>query len=241
MGTSGVGRRRPAGRRRFLWAFAGLAAVIVAWATAAAAGVRPAVSPAAVQRTEPSPPASSNESFAGSTHRVLDTTGTAAGSVSPSVPDGTSEELTAAVGPGPFVPPPSLVAVRMTSHALSSTLSGHLAGLRVLDARGSLVGWRLFLTPQACTIGTSWGRSGTLRRFHVVPEAPTVIDGDPVDLDIGRPRTVSAGHAVVVLTAAAGHGGGTFIARATFSMLSPSRVGAGASCTFVVSVAPTAP
>jgi len=77
---------------------------------------------------------------------------------------------------------------------------GSWGPVRVVDARGSLVGW-------AVAVGVSGPVPG---RMAVVPDAPVALTGRPDEVVAEQAAVVAPGRSVPVMAGVSGGGGGTF-------------------------------
>ena len=129
-----------------------------------------------------------------------------------------------AVLPGPLTVSPTAPSVDLSSVAVfghrSSFSGGAVPPLTVVDARGSLVGWRAAVTLQAI----SGADAALLAHVEVCarPAAPTRVDGNPADVvRAAPPSCAAAGQPLPVFWAAPGGGGGTYRDTATLALLVP--------------------
>jgi len=129
-----------------------------------------------------------------------------------------------AVLAGPLTSSPTAPSVDLSSVAVfghrSSFYGGALAPLTVVDARGSLVGWRAAVTLQAI----SGVDAALLAHVEVCaqPAAPTMVAGNPADVvRAAPPSCAAAGRPLPVFWAAPGGGGGTYRDTATLALLVP--------------------
>jgi hypothetical protein len=88
------------------------------------------------------------------------------------------------------------------------TEAGSLSTVQVVDARGSLVGWRATVTLQSVN-GVS---ASDLRRAELClqPDAPTVVAGNPPEVRAGRQVCGKVNDALTLFYAPPNGGGGTF-------------------------------
>jgi hypothetical protein len=121
---------------------------------------------------------------------------------------GNGEVLGASVLGGDIRVDPGTVTVSLTASA-DGTLRGRIDGVRVVDARGTLTGWRL----EAATDGVLVGPAGARRdsrtiRLSGVSAAP--FDGQAAGLSASEHRVFQR-HGTEIARAQAGFGGGTYI------------------------------
>ncbi len=121
--------------------------------------------------------------------------------VPPSQLSGVAAGLLVAVRPGGAleVVPGSIVAVLGGRDRRPETSVGPI---RVIDPRGTLEGWSLRVR-----VTEEVDREG---RLQVRPGQPVVVDGDSAGLVQGRPGVVSDDRWSTLMSARAGHGGGTY-------------------------------
>ena len=145
-------------------------------------GVGAAVAAGANQTNSPSP-------------RVTTTTSTVVPTASVG---GLTQTISVSVRGGSLSVRPASVAVPLTWDAAHARYRGH-AEIDVVDARGTLTGWTASAVVQFA--------SG---QVSVRPGRPVVVDGYDSGLSAGRRAVVRNGDVVVLGSAAAGDGGGSF-------------------------------
>jgi hypothetical protein len=99
------------------------------------------------------------------------------------------------------------------------TMAGSLSPVTVVDARGSLVGWRATVSLQSVA-----GFSATelaQARLCVSPDAPTVVAGNPPEVKSAPHACANAGDPLTLFFAPPGGGGGTFTDAGDLTVLLP--------------------
>ncbi len=137
---------------------------------------------------------------------------------------GVQQTLNVAVLPGPLtVEPPtesvSLSQVRPFGLGEPFYL-GELSPITVVDARGSLVGWRATVSLQA--IPGLDAQQLAQAELCAAPRPPTMVAGNPDDVVRGAPRSCAgSGRPIPVFFAAPGGGGGTYSDSAGLELIVP--------------------
>ena len=129
-------------------------------------------------------------------------------------PGGVAQTVSVSVEPGPLVVLDGTRAFTLTRIPGSTTYRASIPAFRVVDARGSLVGWRFSVRPEIALPG---GR-GTLRvrvtRISVFASSIDGVRAFDADVEPGRTATVAS--------AASGNSGGTFDVALTITWAGPS-------------------
>lgn len=129
-------------------------------------------------------------------------------------PDGLAQTIAVSVEPGPLVVLDSTRTFTLTRTPGSTTYQASIPAFRVVDARGSLAGWRFSVRPEIALPGGH----GSLR-VHVtrVSVFASSVDGvRALDAD------VEPGGTATVASAASGNSGGTFDVALTVTWAGPS-------------------
>jgi len=114
------------------------------------------------------------------------------------------------------------------------SLTGSLPTVTVVDARGSLVGWRATVSLQSVAgVSDADLAKATL---CVSPDAPTVVAGNPPEVSAGRQVCGSAGDPLQLFFAPPNGGGGTFSDTGTLTLRLPGVHAASAAATLAVAV-----
>jgi hypothetical protein len=140
------------------------------------------------------------------------TTGNTGTAVDTSTTAGSAEQVLAvAILPGPLTVSPAGESVSFTkAHGQGNggPLAGSLATVTVVDARGSLVGWRATVSLQSVAgVSAADLAKATL---CVSPDVPTVVAGNPPEVRAGQPVCGGAGVPLQLFLAPPNGGGGTF-------------------------------
>jgi hypothetical protein len=156
--------------------------------------------------------AASDGSTTSATDGSAGTTGNTGTSVDTSTnADSVEQVLALPILPGPLTVTPASESVSFTNaHGQGSggQLAGSLATVKVVDARGSLVGWRATVSLQSVAgVSTADLAKATL---CVSPDAPTVVAGNPPEVRAGRTVCGGAGDPLQLFFAPPNGGGGTF-------------------------------
>jgi len=168
----------------------------------------------AAQYPESPPPASVPQS-----HPLADT---------PSIPVGSGgsvqQTIAVSVLPGPLTVTPATESVTLSQVSVAGRglplYRGELSPVTVVDARGSLVGWRATVSLQ----GVDGVSAATLSHAQlcVSAPAPTIVAGNPGDVVRGVAHSCAgAGEPVSVFFAAPGGGGGTYSDTADLRLVVP--------------------
>ncbi|HEX4160850.1 MAG TPA: hypothetical protein VHZ05_00030 [Acidimicrobiales bacterium] len=125
--------------------------------------------------------------------------------------DSVEQVLAVPILPGPLTVTPTGESVSFTkAHGQGNggQLAGSLATVTVVDARGSLVGWRATVSLQSVAgVSAADLAKATL---CVSPDAPTVVAGNPPEVRAGRTVCGGAGDPLQLFFAPPNGGGGTF-------------------------------
>jgi hypothetical protein len=106
-------------------------------------------------------------------------------------------------------------------------MAGSLATVTVVDARGSLVGWRATVSLQSVAgVSAADLAKATL---CVSPDAPTVVAGNPPEVRAAQPVCGDAGDPLPFFFAPPNGGGGTFSDTASLTLHLPGVHVAGAA------------
>jgi len=148
--------------------------------------------------------------------------------VTPSVSAGSGGSAAQTFGvsvlPGPLTVAPTTASVPLSpslafGHRIS-VYEGQLAPVTVVDARGSLVGWRATISLQGVTGATAKQLAHAF--VCVSSPKPTDVAGNPGDIVRGEVLSCAgAGDPVSVFWAAPGGGGGTFSDTAALRLVVP--------------------
>ncbi len=142
---------------------------------------------------------------------------------------GVQHTLDVAVLPGPLtVEPPteSVSLLQVRPFGLGEPYLGGLSPITVVDARGSLVGWRATVSLQA--IPGLDARQLAQAELCVTPRSPTMVAGNPGDVVRGAPRSCAGtGRPIPVFWAAPGGGGGTYSDSAGLALIVPGWTSSG--------------
>lgn len=115
---------------------------------------------------------------------------------------GVGESMLVAVRPGgPLRVVPQSVTVVLGRDG--PRLVASVGPIRVVDPRGTLVGWNLRVR---ISEATSLGEG----RFEVAPAAPMVVDGESAGLVGANPGRITDDRWTTLMSARQGHGGGTY-------------------------------
>jgi hypothetical protein len=132
-----------------------------------------------------------------------DNTGSTGGSV--------GQTFSVSVLPGQLTVTPASESVSFTNahgQGKGGQLAGSLATVKVVDARGSLVGWRATVSLQSVAgVSAADLAKATL---CVSPHTPTVVAGNPPEVRAGRTMCGGAGDPLRLFFAPPNGGGGTF-------------------------------
>lgn len=113
-------------------------------------------------------------------------------------------------------------------------LTGSLATVTVVDARGSLVGWRATVSLQSVAgVSDSDLAKATL---CVRPDAPTVVAGNPPEESAGPQVCGAVNDPLQLFFAPPNGGGGTFSDTGTLTLRLPGLHAASAAATLAVAV-----
>jgi hypothetical protein len=123
----------------------------------------------------------------------------------PSPATAAMQGLRGAVRGGAMSVTPGQVHVSLTRAGDGSHYRGVLPAVRVVDARGTLVGWHAQLR-----VVTVDGTDVANTRVRSLPDAPAVIDGQHAGLHAARSTDLHAGATVDLCHATPGYGGGTY-------------------------------
>jgi hypothetical protein len=125
--------------------------------------------------------------------------------------DSVEQVLAVPILPGALTVTPASESVSFTkAHGQGNggQLAGSLATVTVVDARGSLVGWRATVSLQSVAgVSAADLAKATL---CVSPDAPTVVAGNPPEVRAGRTVCGGAGDPLQLFFAPPNGGGGTF-------------------------------
>ncbi len=143
---------------------------------------------------------------------------------------GVQQTLDVAVLPGPLTVEPATESVSLSQVRPfgfgEPFYAGGLSPITVLDARGSLVGWRATVSLQALP-GLD-ARQLAQAELCVAPRPPTMVAGNPDDVVRGAPRSCAgSGQPIPVFWAAPGGGGGTYSDSAGLALIVPGWTSSG--------------
>jgi hypothetical protein len=138
-----------------------------------------------------------------------------------------SESLTQTIGvsvlPGPLTVSPTSNSVTLTrngkGHGAGEPYRGELPLVKVVDARGSLVGWNASVSLQGIS-GVS-GSQLAGAQLCVSPNTPTVVAGIPTEVRSAQSSCGALGDAVSLFFAPPEGGGGTFTDTAGLKLVVP--------------------
>jgi hypothetical protein len=138
--------------------------------------------------------------------------------------------------PGPLTVTPSSETVTLSPGLGSaSAAGGTLSTITVIDARGSLVGWRVTVSLQSVRGITGSDLAGV--RLCAQPDPVTIVAGNPQDVVRSSPGSCAGvGGTISVFAAAAGGGGGTYSDTAVLTLEAPNMTGAQITATLSVAV-----
>ncbi len=150
--------------------------------------------------------------------QVVDVPSTATGSGG-----GVQQTLDVAVLPGPLTVEPATESVSLSVRPFGlgePFYVGGLSPITVVDARGSLVGWRATVSLQA--IPGLDAQQLAQAELCAAPRPPTMVAGNPDDDVRGAPRACAgSGRPIPVFFAAPGGGGGTYSDSAGLELIVP--------------------
>jgi hypothetical protein len=174
---------------------------------------------------------SSNDAIAGQTApvNVVGAAGAASGDL--------SQTLSVSVLPGSLTVSPTSDSATFSrsGNAGGQAFRGDLAPVKVVDARGSLVGWNASISLQSVDGLSTAQLAGA--QLCATPDTPTVVAGNPGDARAATPSCGRFGEPVSVFFAPAGGGGGTFADTAVLTLGLPAGITANpASATLAVTV-----
>jgi hypothetical protein len=139
-------------------------------------------------------------------------------------PSGSAEQIIAVeISPGPLTvtPDESSVLLERVGQGAGSGYHGVLSPVRVVDGRGSLLGWKATITLQALAGATS--AQLTQVRLCVFPDNPTLVAGNTADVvRSAHFSCVGLGASTLVFWAAPGGGGGSYTDGADLVLHVPS-------------------
>jgi hypothetical protein len=137
--------------------------------------------------------------------------------------------LSVSILPGQLTVTPASQSVSFTnSHRHGGgSMAGSLATVTVVDARGSLVGWRATVSLQSVA-GVS-AADLAKAKLCVSPDAPTVVAGNPPEVRAAQPVCGGAGDPLQIFFAPPNGGGGTFSDTASLTLRLPGVHVAGAA------------
>lgn len=139
-----------------------------------------------------------------------------------------AQTISVSILPGPLTVTPSTESISFTNtggQGNGAHLTGSLSAVKVVDARGSLVGWQATVSLQSVS-GVSASALANAR-LCVNPGAPTVVAGNPPEVRSGRHACGNAGDALTLFYAPPNGGGGTFTDAGSLTLDLPGGVGAG--------------
>lgn len=139
-----------------------------------------------------------------------------------------AQTISVSVLPGPLTVTPSTESVSFTNprgQGNGGSLTGSLSAVRVVDARGSLVGWQATVSLQSVS-GVSASALANAR-LCVHPDAPTVVAGNPPEVKSARHACGNAGDALTLFYAPPNGGGGTFTEAGSLTLDLPGGAGTG--------------
>jgi hypothetical protein len=127
--------------------------------------------------------------------------------------------------PGPLTVAPATESVSLAQlHPFGGgepTFRGDVSTVTVVDARGSLVGWRATVSLQG--IAGVDARQLAHAQLCLAPHRPTMVAGNPQDVVRGAPRSCAGpGQSIPVFEAAPGGGGGTYSDTAGLVLVLPA-------------------
>lgn len=138
---------------------------------------------------------------------------------------GTTQTMEVSILPGQLSVTPTSEVVSFTkAHGQGSggRMAGSLSTVTVVDARGSLVGWRATVSLQSVD-GVS-AADLAKAKLCVNPGSPTVVAGNPPEVKAGQSTCGKAGDALRVFFAPPNGGGGTFSDTASLTLSLPGVV-----------------
>lgn len=168
---------------------------------------------------DPSAPVIGNRGNTGSTEGSVDQT------------------LSVSILPGALTVTPSTESVSFTGRQGQTDggpNSGSLSTITVVDARGSLVGWRATVSLESVN-GVSASKLANAK-LCISPDDPTVVAGNPPEVKSGRQACANAGRALVLFYAPPGGGGGTFTDSGALSLSLPGMGTGPVTATLAVAV-----
>jgi hypothetical protein len=141
-----------------------------------------------------------------------------------------SQTIGVSVLPGPLTVSPASQSVTLARRGPGSvflfngeSFGGPLGRITVVDARGSLVGWRASVT--LLSVNGENGDNGNGRGgavLCVTPDAPTMVAGNPADIvRADRPSCGRIGQSIPVFFAAPNGGGGNYSDAGSLNLVLP--------------------
>ena len=146
------------------------------------------------------------------------------------------QTLSVSVLPGQLTvsPPTESVSLTKAQGQGGGSLTGSLPTVTVVDARGSLVGWRATVSLQSVAgVSDSDLAKATL---CVSPDAPTVVAGNPPEVSAGHQVCGGVDDPLQLFFAPPNGGGGTFSDTGTLTLRLPGVHAASAAATLAVAV-----
>jgi hypothetical protein len=150
-----------------------------------------------------------------------------------------SQTIGVSVLPGPLTVAPATETVSLSATRVLGrrVYIGQLAPITVVDARGSLVGWRAGVSLQSVSGADNAALAGAV--LCLTPQRPTMVAGNPADIVRGaRSSCTHGGQTASVFWAAPGGGGGTYSDTASVLLSLPGggTLPSGATASVAVSV-----
>jgi hypothetical protein len=117
----------------------------------------------------------------------------------------TTQQLIVPVLPGPLTISPATVTVSMRRNGNGNHYTGAIPTITVVDARGTLAGWRATVTLVSAT-----GVHAPRIDARLFPDRPVVVYGDAFGVGRAHPGALDDGSAQLLCSAMREHGGGTY-------------------------------
>lgn len=146
------------------------------------------------------------------------------------------QTLSVSVLPGQLTvsPPTESVSLTKAQGQGGGPLTGSLPTVTVVDARGSLVGWRATVSLQSVA-GVS-DSDLAKAKLCVSPDAPTVVAGNPPEVSAGQQVCGGVNDPLQLFFAPPNGGGGTFSDTGTLTLRLPGVHAASAAATLAIAV-----